>query len=470
MSTRISRREFVGLWSTAVAGSVLAACAPQPAPKAAATTAAVEQRTGAPQETKLQGKIAWYAAQDPDHVPAFRKQEEMWKEMHPEVEIEEVWVPWDEYYTKMTTMVAGGEAIDVVWLQMSNVPGTSLNVGYWVTRDALMDFTPFFESGRINPDDYFAGLLKEWLFQDKYWGTPFEVFQESFWYNADLFEEAGLEVPNADWKWEDYRQAAEALTSRSADGRVEQFGTMEPRWLDFVYEAGAQPVAPDGETLQLDTPEAKRGLEEWYYYTGNGFAPLGDDTKTFAGLHTGKVAMHPSGNYMWNTFRQASKDLGFGLGATVMPAGPGPAPKNKAGFIGYNVWSVFKNTKYPEAAAEYAIFLGYGQGAEPWAATGRVSPVKRFDLDYYQKVANLDGAEKEQYAMNLNTTFTNMEKGYVHPEMPYLVVGDVSWGTIADIFTDELNKVVIEKSQSLDQAIEVANGRAATALEEAKSS
>jgi hypothetical protein len=95
--------------------------------------------------------------------------------------------------------------------------------------------------------------------------------------------------------------------------------------------------------------------------------------------------------------------------------------------------------------------------------------VKRFDLDYYQKVANLDGAEKEQYAMNLNTTFTNMEKGYVHPEMPYLVVGDVSWGTIADIFTDELNKVVIEKSQSLDQAIEVANGRAATALEEAKS-
>jgi ABC-type glycerol-3-phosphate transport system substrate-binding protein len=177
--------------------------------------------------------------------------------------------------------------------------------------------------------------------------------------------------------------------------------------------------------------------------------------------------MQTHGNYMWTTFRQAAKDMRFGFMATVMPTGPGPAPKNKAGWVGYNLWSAFKSTKLPDLAMDFAILLGYGKGAEPWAATGRVSPVKRFDLDYYQKVANLNEDEKARYASNLQTTFTNMDKGYVHPAQPYLVVKDLNWGNIQTIFNDELNKVIVEKSQTLEQAIKVANERGAQAIKDA---
>ncbi len=472
MNAPFSRRDCMKLMCATMASGLLAACAPQQAPTAApqlteAPKAEVAATTP-PEPVALKGKLVWYAAQAADHLPPFEEQHRMWKEMYPDMQLEEVFVPWGEYTTKMVTMAAGGEPIDVVWLQLGNSVGNSLNAAYWVERDALLDFTPAFDAGAIKKEDYYPGLLNEWLFRDKFWGTPFEVFQESFWYNVDLFTEAGVDLPTPEWAWDDHHNAAKELTKRGADGRVEQFGTMGTTWIDGIYEAGGDPVGADGESLQLDTPEAKMGFEEWFFYTGNGYAPLGDETKTFAGLHTGRVGIQAHGNYMWTTFRQASQDLGFDFGATLMPAGPGPAPKNKAGWVGYNLWSVFKSTKLPDAALEFAIHLGYGKGAEPWAATGRVSPLKRFDLDYYQEVANLSADEKERYASNLNTTFTNMDKGHVRPSHPYFVINDLNWGNIQTIFDDELNKVVIEKSQTLDQAIEIANERAAQAIADAK--
>jgi multiple sugar transport system substrate-binding protein len=470
-----SRRQILASLASLTLGGVMIACTPKaPAPaekepeeKAPAKEAAA-QATQPPEKVEVKGKLVWYAAQAADHLPPFQEQHKMWNEIYPSVELEEVFVPWGEYNTKMTTMIAGGENIDVVWLQLGNSVGSPLHAGYWIEKDNLYDFTPVFDSGQIKREDYYAGVLNEWLIKDRFWGAPFEVFQQSFWYNADLFKAEGLDLPTAEWTWEDHREAAKALTKRSADGRAEQFGTMGLTWLNAIYEAGGNPVGEDGQSLFLDTPEAEVAFNEWYYYTGNGYAPLGDDTKTFAGLHTGKVAMQGHGNYMWTTFRQASADLGFDFAATLMPAGPGPSPMNKAGWVGYNLWSVFKGTQSPELAVEFAVFLGYGKGAEPWAATGRVSPVKRFDLDYYQQVANLSGEEKERYASNLNTTFTNMEKGHVHPSHPYFVINDLAWGDIQTIFDDELNKVVIEKSQTLEEAIKVANDRAAQAIKDAK--
>ena len=478
MSAHVSRRGFLRLMSFATTGALLAACAPAPtatqvpqpteAKKEAAPPTAVPPTAAAPEKKTAKGNLVWYAAQAADHLPPFQEQHKMWNEVYPDVTLEEVFVPWGEYTTKMTTMIAGGQPIDVVWLQIANAVGSSLNANFWVMKDALLDFTPAFDAGKMKKDDFYAGLLKEWLIKDKYWGVPFEVFQESFWYNVDLFKKANVSVPTADWKWEDHRNAAKQLTKRGSDGRAEQFGSMGLDWTDAIYEAGGSPVNADGTNTQLDTPEAKAGFAEWLYYTSNGYAPLGDETKSFAGLHTGKVAIQAHGNYMWTTFRQAAKDIGFGFGATLMPTGPGPAPRNKAGWVGYNLWSVFKSSKAPDLAMDFAILLGYGKGAEPWAATGRVSPVKRFNLDYYQKVANFTGDEKDRYASNLQTTFTNMDKGYVRPSNPYFVVKDLNWGNIATIFGDELNKVVVEKSQTLDQALKVANERAAKAIKDAQ--
>ncbi|MBM3189074.1 MAG: extracellular solute-binding protein [Chloroflexi bacterium] len=463
----ITRRGFLQIGLASAGAAALAACAP--APSAPAQPAA-EKAAPAPEKAPVTAKLVWYAAQAADHLPPFQEQHAMWKEMQPGVTIEEVFVPWSEYTTKMTTMLAGGETIDVVWTMIYNGAGSSLSSKFWVDRDALLDFTPVFDAGKIKREDYYAGVLDHWLYKDKFWGAPFEAFQMSFWYNTDLFEAGGVGVPTEEWTWEDHREAAAALTTRAADGRPEQFGTMGLPWLTAIYQAGGNPVADDNETLLLDSAESRLGFEEYHYFVANGYAPLGDDTKTFAGLHTGMVALQAHGNYMWTTFRAASADLGFDVRAVTMPKGPGALPAGKAGWVGFNMWSVFSSTKHQDAAIDFAVHLGYGKGAEPWAATGRVSPLKRFDLDYYQEVAGLSGVEKERYATNLNTTFTNLDQGYIHPNQPdEFHVGDLYWGGIGNIYNDELRMATVEKSKTLDEALSAAWERAQQAIKDARS-
>ena len=83
--------------------------------------------------------------------------------------------------------------------------------------------------------------------------------------------------------------------------------------------------------------------------------------------------------YCWAMMEAAvSAELGFDLGATLAPAGPGPEPWNKAHRAGYNIWSAFKSSKVPDLALKFVTHLGYGAGAEPWAATGKPAVELRF--------------------------------------------------------------------------------------------
>lgn len=459
---KLSRRDFLRMAAISGAGLALAACGGgKPADSGDGDADA-----GVP-AAEVEGKLVWYAAQAADHLPPFQSQHEMWNEMYPKVEIEEVFVPWSEYSSKMNTMIAGGETIDVVWLMIDNGQGGPLGVDTWIKRDALIDFTPVFDAGTMKREDYFQGVLENHFKIDgQFWGAPFECWQAVFWYNKTLFDEAGLDIPNEDWTWEDYRKSAEALTKKSGN-TVEQMGTRCPGWNTFVYQAGGQILSEDKKSIALDSDAAMTGFKEWYFYTGNGYSPVGDETNVFGGLQSGKVATHADGNYMWTSFREVSAELGFDFGATTAPAGPATDSMSKANRGGYNVWSAFKSTKYPDLATKFVTHLGYGDGAEPWAATGRVSPLKRFDLDYYQEVADLTEEEKGRYATALNATFTQLDKNYLHANTVAPDVENTSWGTIATPYNEELDKVVLDKSQSLEEALDIAFQRVLKGIEDA---
>ncbi|MGC9348950.1 MAG: ABC transporter substrate-binding protein [Anaerolineae bacterium] len=465
---KLSRRDFLRTAALASAGLTLVACGGgAPATEEAETGAGEAQAEPTTAPTEPEGKLVWYAAQAADHLPPFEQQHEMWDEMYPKVEIEEVFVPWSEYPKKLTTMVAGGEPVDVVWVMIWNGLGGALNINTWLKDDALMDFTPVFEAGTMDPDEYFQGLLESFRVDGRYWGAPFECWLAVFWYNKTLFDQGGVDYPTEDWTWADYRDSAEKLTVRT-EGRTEQFGTYTGPWTTFVYQAGGDLVSEDKQEVTLQTEAARTGFEEYYWYTFNGYSPVGDDTKVFSGLQSGKIATHVHGNYMWTSFREVSKELEFDFAATRLPAGPGPEPINKAGWAGFNVWSAFKASQYPELAQEFVIHLGYGKGAEPWAATGRVSPLKRFDLDYYQEVADLTEEEKARYATVLNATFKKLEIGEIHPNQEGLDIEGVPPTVFMGPYNEEINKAVIDKSQSLDEALEIAAQRTQTAIEDAQ--
>jgi multiple sugar transport system substrate-binding protein len=61
------------------------------------------------------------------------------------------------------------------------------------------------------------------------------------YYNLDMFDAAGVEYPTAEWTWEDFLAAAQALTLRDGD-TVTQYGFAAggwwPWWMSFIYQNG----------------------------------------------------------------------------------------------------------------------------------------------------------------------------------------------------------------------------------------
>ncbi len=83
-------------------------------------------------------------------------------------------------------------------------------------------------------DDVIAEYGEDWWLSQKQlnlyrmdgstWGVPLVTFPIAFWYRADWFKEAGLEVPTT---WDQWYEAAKALTRDvDGDGKVDRYGSV----------------------------------------------------------------------------------------------------------------------------------------------------------------------------------------------------------------------------------------------------
>ena len=79
-------------------------------------------------------------------------------------------------------------------------------------------------------ENYNQDVVKLYQKDDgKQLGIPKDLDSAAVWYNKDMFDEAGIPYPTADWTWDDFREIAKKLTK--ADGS--QYG--------LAMEAGKRP-------------------------------------------------------------------------------------------------------------------------------------------------------------------------------------------------------------------------------------
>lgn len=103
--------------------------------------------------------------------------------------------------------------------------------------------------------------------EPRVYGFPANVATQAVWYNKDIFDEAGLEYPQAPWKWEEFIEVAQKLTVRDEKGRPIRYGFMfdpQAEWVEFVLQWGGNVYSEDGTRCTLDTPEAIAGVQFMY--------------------------------------------------------------------------------------------------------------------------------------------------------------------------------------------------------------
>src|SRR5215207_6232102 len=133
-----------------------------------------------------------YGFWDDAQRAAVEQQIAAFKELHPNITVEPQVVPWDDYWTKLQTGVAGGSTYDVFWMNARNLP-------VYASQGALVPIQPLIDDESIDADAYPEALRRIYTFDGTVYGIPRDFDTIALFYNKDLFDKAGVEYPTGDW-------------------------------------------------------------------------------------------------------------------------------------------------------------------------------------------------------------------------------------------------------------------------------
>ena len=271
------------------------------------------------------------------------------EEANPDIRVEVVSIPDSDYSQQINTMVLGGTAPDVILAFEVDLPRFAEN-------DAILSLDDLInESDLIDMNDFIPAVAELSEVTNGTFGIPWVYAGHLLYFNMDLFDEAGVAYPTADWTWEDFYAAAEALTIREGD-RTVQFGAdsigFRGIWWSMIA-AGGDSILTDDMSLDLGDG-LRRALEFQDRLTSAGISPEpssgGDVADLFA---SGRAAMTRTGSWMVRGYQGS----GFRFDVVPMPRDMANATSLHTGFFTINSAS-----DYPEEAWRFVEFMMSHEG------------------------------------------------------------------------------------------------------------
>ena len=208
-------------------------------------------------------------------------------------------IPWGEYWTLLEAAAGGGDLPDVFWMHSNEVQR-------YMSAGMLMDLTDFLPGSRVNMAGFPQDIIDLYTYDGRYYAVPKDIDTIAMWYNVGMFEEAGIDTPNESWTWEDFYDAAVALT----DGEG-QFGTAwgpgnnQDGYYNVIYSMGGYVINDERTASGYDNPNTIEAMLFVERLVRNGTLPVEirglDDQHVH--FEAGTVAMITMGSWMIPAFQ-----------------------------------------------------------------------------------------------------------------------------------------------------------------------
>lgn len=203
--------------------------------------------------------VTWAMWGSPEEIAVHQEVADAFMASNPDITVE-IWSePWSDYFTKIQTLWASGDA--------SEIPDIAFlsPISNYAADGVLEPLDPFIEEFDFPRDDFWPGLLDFAMFDGQVYGFPRDIGLEVVFYNKDIFDELGLDYPNEDWTWDDLLDATEAISIVAANGRVSRYGLgMEggkyQLWIGQNGGSILDDMANPSECT-LDEPEAVEAIQ-----------------------------------------------------------------------------------------------------------------------------------------------------------------------------------------------------------------
>jgi multiple sugar transport system substrate-binding protein len=354
---------------TAVPPTKAPAASPEvTAPTTAPTAAAVVDPTSAKPPAPI--TITWGFWGSPEEKASHEKVAAAFEASHPGYKIEIWHQPWDDYFTKLKTLWAGGDATqipDVLFLW----PTPS-----YAATGVLEDLTSYIEKSKYDLKDYWPALLESASYDGKVYGLPRDISVEALYYNKAIFDEAGVAYPTDKWTWDDLRAAAKKLSVIEANGRVKRYGLAIEggKWALWVNQSKASILDDmrNPSKCTLTDPAAARAIDFFAGLLNDKLAMRDADLSQAGGdaavFQSGQAAMIIQNSSRVSAFNQA------GLKYDVAPV-PIPSDGQRAAAAGGAAWVISAKSDNKEAAWLFLSWLQSADGGEKlYTQSGEIFP------------------------------------------------------------------------------------------------
>ncbi|MFN8215317.1 MAG: extracellular solute-binding protein [Solirubrobacterales bacterium] len=230
----------------------------------------------------------------PRYTEAIRQLDDEFEQLHPEVSIERVAQPLEEFETIYRTAFAAHEGPDVMMFQ----PGASR-----AFAQGMEDI-----SDRVTPE-----MKEKMLFWElsspnlesggEHFAVPIGSFGYAWYYNKKMFKEAGLPTDFQPETWDELRETAEALKAKGVEPFVagNKEGAENLYWFSMALENGAS---------EEEIRELALGKIPWTSdFVAKAFQPE---------IEMQEAGVYPQARFTTSLFTEAYGQFAEGKGAMIL--------------------------------------------------------------------------------------------------------------------------------------------------------
>ncbi|PZM14721.1 ABC transporter substrate-binding protein [Rhizobium tubonense] len=297
---------------------------------------------------------------DPTYPPFIAK----WESANPGYKVNIEPVGWDQCQDKVTTLAAAGTPPSLAYVG-------SRTLKQFASNDLIIP-VPMSDADKAA---YYPNIPETVTFEGKQWGVPVAFSTKSFYWNKDLFKQAGLDPEKPPTTWAE--ELADAKIIKEKTG-IAGFGVVAKtydntmhQYLHWVYTNNGKVIDADGKIV-LDSPEnleALTALKAMVPYAEEGPTAY-EQNEVRAIFLDGKIGMIHASVGAVNKL----KDAKFKWGVANLPLGP--HAKGPGTLLITDSLAIFKGTGMEDKATDLAKFLTNPENQFVYEVSNGLTPLR----------------------------------------------------------------------------------------------
>jgi len=265
---------------------------------------------------------------------------------NPNLKIEGQPGEFDSYWDKLATQTAGGQAPDIIQMDMAYI-------AEYGSRGALLDLKD------VDVSKFAEGTVDSGKINDKLVGVNAGINSAIIFANPKLFEKAKMERPDdKTWTWDQLSEvAAEVASKAGVPFGIASLVGSDPAFATFLRQNGKELFTPDGIGFEVADAQAWYDLMVKFQKakaigTPEQISEESSKELSESAVVVGKAAMQ---YYNSNQLEAVSAAAGgdYLMEMLRFPSLTGKATERKAWYKASMLWSASAKTKNPEAAVAW---------------------------------------------------------------------------------------------------------------------